>query len=60
MSQIKTGGNMNITLDEAIQILEDHGEVPEHHMGREEQGFYHEVGEKDYYTIDEVRDYLGY
>ena len=51
---------MNITLDEAIQILEDHGEVPEHHMGREEQGFYHEVGEKDYYTIDEVRDYLGY
>tara|TARA_Y100000593_G_C4110718_1_gene237808 strand:- start:51 stop:206 length:156 start_codon:yes stop_codon:yes gene_type:complete len=51
---------MKVSRNKAIQILADHGEVPEHHQGREEQGFYSECGIKETYTVKQIRDYLGY
>ena len=51
---------MTVSIEQAIKILDDHGEVPEHHLGDESMGFYSECGIKDNYTIKEIRDYLGY
>tara|TARA_Y100001951_G_C11283521_1_gene267042 strand:+ start:1386 stop:1610 length:225 start_codon:yes stop_codon:yes gene_type:complete len=67
-NQNKGVRNMKVSRNKAIQILADHGENPAYGNSVKngqlfknfDDGFYSHYGIRETYTIQQLRDYLGY